>query len=357
MKRMLEYGSEFDWNANKQFQSGSKIPDDWQLFRSGRDALKAFARIADRKRVLMPALCCESMILPFVQNGYEPVFYRMKEDLSGDGEDVLRKIRPGDVLLYMRYFGVRPFSDGFLSELRTEKNILLLEDRTHDILIPREPGDIEPDAAAASLRKWAALPEGGMLKTVLGNVSAGHDSAYGNLRLTAMKEKSRYLETGDELLHRAYLEKLRQAERLLDQDGEPAAMSPQYEEIVREIDYPAIHSVRVNNLRHLRIRLDALFSAGMIRLMTPAPEKSGLYLPILVKERDRVQRELIRRRIYCPAAIWPEPQAAAGICPVSRFITEHMLSVLCDQRCSEEDIDYIADNLIEILSETGGTER
>jgi hypothetical protein len=85
--------------------------------------------------------------------------------------------------------------------------------------------------------------------------------------------------------------------------------------------------------------------------MTPAPERSGLYLPILVQNRDAVQRVLFGRKIYCPSAIWPEPQEASGVCPVSRHITEHMIAVLCDQRYTEADMDYLADNLIEALTE------
>ncbi len=90
---------------------------------------------------------------------------------------------------------------------------------------------------------------------------------------------------------------------------------------------------------------------GTIRLMTGTPENSGRYLPILIENRDAVQRELIRRKLYLPAAIWPEPPETAGVCPVSRYVTEHMLSVLCDQRYTEADMDYQADNLIEILRE------
>ena len=355
--RKIEYGSEFDWQANMAFAGGSEIPDEWQLFRSGRDALRAFARLAGRKRVLLPALCCESMILPFVQNGYEPVFYRMKGNLSADEEDLLGKCRRGDILLYMRYFGVRPFPDDFLSTLREENGLLMLEDRTHDILIRREADDFRPDAVAASLRKWAALPEGGMLETSLGRPAAKTDPAYGDLRLSAMKEKSNYLETGNEELRPVYLEKFRQAEQLLDRNREPVAMSPQYKEILQGLDLAAIHAARVHNLRRLQERLDVLFSAGIIRPLISEPERSGLYLPLLVSGRDRVQRELIRRRIYCPAAIWPEPEAAAGVCPVSHSITEHMLSVLCDQRCGKADIDLIAENLIEILTEEGERKR
>ena len=70
---------------------------------------------------------------------------------------------------------------------------------------------------------------------------------------------------------------------------------------------------------------------------------------MLVRNRDAVQQELIARRLFCPAAIWPEPREAAGVCPVSHAVTENMLSLLCDQRYTETDMDYLAENLTEII--------
>ena len=346
----MEYGSEFDLRANEPFLGGGALPESWQLFRSGRDALRAFARLASRKRVLLPALCCESMILPFAQNGYDVIFYRLRPDYSADADDVCLKLRDGDVLLYMRYFGVRPFSDAFLSGLRESgRDILFLEDRTHDILVPRADG-FQPDATAASLRKWAALPEGGMLETALGIAEAPTDKRYGDLRYGAMKKKSRYLETGDEALHAEYMRELRAADSLLDESAAPVAMHPEYRAITESLDAGKILAARRRNLKRLREDLAPLIKDGTLRLMTDSPEKSGLYLPVLVQNRNAVQRELIARKFYCPAAIWPEPEAASGVCPVSHAVTENMLSLLCDQRCTEADMDHEAAAVKEILT-------
>lgn len=348
----MEYGSEFDLYANRRFQGETVIPDTWQLYRSGRDALKAFARLADRKRVLMPALCCDSMFLPFQLNGYEISFYRLHPDYRADEKDVLVKLTDGTVLLYMRYFGIRPFSDVFLERLRESgRGILFLEDRTHDILIPREDVGFHPDATAASLRKWAALPEGGMLETGLGVYPSKTDTSYGDMRLDAMEKKSLYLQNGDEAIHADYLEALRRADRLLDESGEPVRMHEKYKELLCGIDFSAILAARRRNLCRLRERLAPLIADGTIHLMTRTPENSGLYLPVLVENRSAVQKKLISRKLYCPAAIWPEPPEAAGVCPVSHYVSEHMLSVLCDQRYTETDMDYQADSLIEILGE------
>ena len=355
--RKIEYGGElFDMSSNRPFTGADQklIPSDWQLYRSGRDALRAFARLADRKRILMPALCCSSMVLPFRQSGWEVAFYRLKPDLSADETDVSGKLRNDDVLLYMRYFGIRPFSDAFLESLRSSgRSILFLEDRTHDIWAERFDSGFRPDAVAASLRKWAALPEGGMLRTDLGTYPAETDTRYGDLRREAMEEKSCYLETGDERLNLDAREKYSHAEQLLNISAKPIRMASQYETLLCGLDFTAILEARRRNLRRLIEKLAPLIEDGIVHLMTGTPENSGLYLPILIDNRDSVQRELIRRRLYCPAAIWPEPPEASGVCSVSHYVTEHMLSVLCDQRYNETDMDYLADNLIDILK-TGG---
>ena len=348
----MEYGSEFDLNANRPFLGENPVPESWQLFRSGRDALKAFARLAGKRRVFLPALCCESMLLPFAQNGYELGFYRLREDLSADEDDLRARLTDDAVLLYMRYFGVKPFSDAFLESLRREKpGLVFLEDRTHDILVRREKEGFTPDGTAASLRKWTALPEGGMLDTRLGVYKARTEPRYGDLRSEAMEIKSRFLESGDMALRETYTELFHRAEAVLDESGEPFAMRPPYRELLRGVVFDKILAARRRNLARLQVRLAPLITAGTIRPMTPAPERSGLYLPILVQNRDAVQRVLFGRKIYCPSAIWPEPKAVSGVCPVSRHITEHMIAVLCDQRYTEADMDYLADNLIEALTE------
>ena len=354
----MEYGGElFGMSSNRPFigDDRKQIPADWALYRSGRDALRAFAGLAGRKRILMPALSCASMVLPFRQSGWEVAFYRLKPELSADEADVCRKLCDGDVLLYMRYFGIRPFSDAFLEGVRADgRDILFLEDRTHDIWVQRVDEGFQPDAVAASLRKWAALPEGGMLKTSLGAYPAETDTRYGDLRREAMEKKSRYLECGDEALNLEAREKYSRAERLLDESAEPVHMAPQYEALLRSLDFASILEARRRNLRRLLEAFSPLFEDGSVRLMTDKPENSGLYLPILIENRDNVQRELIRRRLYCPAAIWPEPPEAVGVCPVSHDVTEKMLSVLCDQRYDENDMDYLAGNLIDILKNPEG---
>ena len=345
----MEYGSEFDARANEAFLTDFSdfVQPDWHLFRSGRDAMKALARSVGKRRVLLPALCCDSMILPFAKNGCEVVFYRLNEDLSGNEADVRGKLTDGALLLYMRYFGIRPFSDTFLQSLR-DGGILLAEDRTQDIIVPRIDEGFAPDYMLASLRKWAALPDGGMLRGsyILDDVQP--DSAFGDLRTEAMREKSRYLETWQPELKQDFLHKLAVASDMLDEDGVPVAMSGKYEAQLRSVDFEKLYEARLRNVRCLRERIEPLRRDGLLRFLTETPEESTLYFPIRLENRDAVQRAMAAKNVYCPV-IWPEPAEAAGVCPVCRTVVDDMLAIPCDQRYDEADMDYISDCLTGIL--------
>ncbi len=347
----MEYGSEFHARANDPFERAFPgfVQDDWSLLRSGRDALKALAGLVRGRRVLLPALCCESMIVPFALNGCEVVLYRMREDLRGDEADVRDKLAGAALLLYMPYFGIRPFSDAFLRELKScGRDLLLVEDRTQDIVIPRGEEGFTPDAVFASLRKWAALPEGGMIHTALPVKIGPADSRFGDLRQEAMEKRSRYLESGDPTLKRDAQRLLHEAEALLDRDGAPAAISEPYRRTLLRLDLAEIGRVRQRNLRRLAERLEPLRRAGRLRFLSDHAADSGLYFPVLLEDRDTVKLAMWAQGIYHPV-IWPEPGEAAGVCPVSRSVVDHMLALLCDQRYSLADMDFLADRLLEIM--------
>ena len=349
---MREYGSEHHWQSRQGFEGVTRRREiyAWRFYRSGRDALKQVARLHRGATVLLPALCCESMILPFTLNGCPVAFYKLKPDLTGDEADVLSKAAPGTVLLYMPYFDVQPFTTDFLTRLR-QSGVILLEDRTQDIIVGR-PASFLPDYTVASIRKWAALPEGGILKTaaVLPRVAA--DSRFGALRRQAMEEKGTYLENGDAELKQDFLEKFHEAEALLDESGQPVSMSMENRAYMENIDFALVLSARRRNAAVLEQALAELAAAGTIRPLCKSETTAGLYYPILLENRDAVQQALARRNIYCPV-IWPIPAQAQGICENSETTAAHILALPCDQRYTERDMLHIAEELKTILTQTG----
>ncbi len=338
---MREYGSEHHWQSRTAYITGSGglEPEDWSFYRSGRDAMKQVAAMHRGGRVLLPALCCESMILPFEKNGCAVKFYKLKADLAGDEEDVLKKLGPGCILLYMTYFDVRPFSQAFLEKLRA-LGVFLLEDRTQDIIVRRRE-EFLPDATVASLRKWAAMPEGGLLKTEAALPPAETDGRFARLRLEAMEEKGDYLELGRPEMKADFLKKLHEADELLDESGKAVAMSPENLGYIEELDFERILERRRQNCSVLRRELKEAAAAGKLSFMGSGENTSGLYLGVMLNNRDAVQKYMAERSIYCPV-IWPVPDEAKGVCENCEYVAGHMLALPCDQRYGQKDMEHIA---------------
>ena len=346
---MREYGSEHHWQSRQGFEGVTRRREiyAWRFYRSGRDALKQVARLHRGATVLLPALCCESMILPFTLNGCPVAFYKLKPDLTGDEADVLSKAAPGTVLLYMPYFDIQPFTADFLAQLRQNGEVLL-EDRTQDIIVGR-PAPFLPDYTVASIRKWAALPEGGILKTAAVLSRAGADGRFGALRRQAMEEKGLYLENGDAGLKQDFLAKFHEAEALLDESGEPVAMSMENRAYLENIDFARVLAARRRNAQVLEQALAEPVSAGKLRPLCNSENTAGLYYPILLENRDAVQQALARQNIYCPV-IWPIPAQAQGVCETCEATAAHILALPCDQRYSEQDMATIAETLKAIIT-------
>ena len=339
---MNELGSKFDWGSNSAFLGGSGLRIDGACwYRSGRDALRALVCGSEERpsRVLLPALCCESMILPFRQHGIDIAFYRMTPELKGDMGDLLTKLCDGAMLIYMRYFGIRPFEDDFLAGLRERyKGLRLVEDRTHDIIIPRRGEDLLPDAMLASVRKWAALPEGALLVTGAETPAGESDRRFGDMQRAAMEMKSRFLQGSAEDKPENYLELFRRSEELLDDNTEPRLISDEYMSLIDSMDFEGMLSRRKRNTAALKELLAPLEKRDELKTLSPCPEEGCLYFPVLLDNRDAVQRHMAQRRIYCPV-IWPLPEQVRGLCPVTEHTAAHMLAIPCDQRYSEADME------------------
>ncbi len=352
-----EFGSEFDWAANEPFVTAIGKPALLQTpvyYRSGRDALKEIAVScrAQHRRVLLPALCCESMVSPFTMNGYEPVFYRLTDRFTADMDDVCRKLTDDTVFLYMRYFGIRPMTDEELVKLTEQApHAILVEDRTHDLPIKRQEAvSVTPHYTMASIRKWLAIGDGGILSTDFAVTPCRPEPTFAAIRQTAMQQKSEFLATGDETLKQAFRAGLAQASDLLDKNTLPYAMTDESRALLEQIDFDTIVAKRQANARALKQHLVPLAETGAITFITDRPENSTLYFPLLVDRRDAVQQAAAKRGVFCPV-IWPVPKEALGVCPVAERTAQQMLGVLCDQRYTEEDMAYIADVLADVLTQ------
>lgn len=113
--------------------------------------LEAGSELADdsaRTEVLVPGFHCPSGIIPLLQAGLKPVFYRVGRDLGLDHQDLLAKVGPRTrAVLVIHFFGFE-YDLAPLQALRAQ-GIALIEDWSHSFLrsdplrLPRPQGDYQ----------------------------------------------------------------------------------------------------------------------------------------------------------------------------------------------------------------------
>jgi dTDP-4-amino-4,6-dideoxygalactose transaminase len=119
-----------------------------------------------RRQILLPAYHCPSGITPALHAGLEPVFYRIRRDLSIDVDDLLAKSGPDTAaVLVIHFFGIA--TDLQPLQVLRERGIELIEDWSHSFLQgtpPRLAGnDSSGDYRVFSFWKLAPSVIGGGL--------------------------------------------------------------------------------------------------------------------------------------------------------------------------------------------------
>jgi perosamine synthetase len=103
---------------------------------NGRGALlRACKEISysDKRNILLPAYHCPSGITPAIQAGLNPVFYRIRRDLSIDFDDLYSKVDVNTAaILVIHYFGFA--SDLHPFQVFRESGVVLIEDWSHSFL-------------------------------------------------------------------------------------------------------------------------------------------------------------------------------------------------------------------------------
>jgi dTDP-4-amino-4,6-dideoxygalactose transaminase len=338
----MELGSEFnlDMHDLKIFQNSFfKYIGNMQycLFDSGRSALKAITRVLGDGYVLMPEYICESVIKCFSID--QIIFYKLKENLQIDANDLLNKINSNTAVVYlMHYFGsLQP--ENVLSLLRAEKEkygFTIIEDTTHSIFSKKQTVG---DYCVASLRKWFAVPNGGVLYSdnplYLNSYdeirrSTDNDKAY------AMMLKTLYL-NGQLDCNSEYRKIFAACEEKLDTQKNIRRISDFSEFLLSCNDVYDMVKKRKSNLNRLKNKLSNI---KMKQICNFTEKDCPFTLPVMVPDRDDFRKYLMENKIYC-AVHWPFDGLAPRERPLAFALSNNMISLPIDQRYKEEEMAYL----------------
>ena len=322
MTMRREIGSEF-WDAPTIDQNNSLFPESTQWFLSGRSALHAIVNeLGEARTVSLPSWCCDSMVKPFVDAGLEVHFYPV---YWSEGRLIQEWSFNCDVFFLIDYFGytgANPDLSGFKGTV--------IRDVTHSIISTTYS---DADYYFGSLRKWCGVWTGGYVWAKDGrrlHTGLMDDGKYTSLREKAMQQKAEYI--GGQRKDKGYLQIFDEAEELLENIGSLPAADRDIQ-IAKTLDIEIIKNRRRANAEVLR----ATFPDWLI-----FPKLSSndvpMFVPVLVPggKRNELRRYLINHEIYCPIH-WPVSEFHR-LDGKEQFIYDNEMSLVCDQRYTEEDM-------------------
>lgn len=342
---MKEFGSDFHYidsynpgraHLTDTFSSSTLLAD-------GRQCIIMLIRQYGWKRLWMPEYFCYN-IIENIQNGTGINIAYYVDYPGADDNKAIRKIpfKEGDVLLRMNYFGLRSF--------RSAKDIPVpvLEDHSHDLT-----GDwarnSDADWCIASLRKIIPIPEGGAMWSPKGfsvDVKLIQSQSNDDLALKrwrAMEEKSDYLK-GLRVDKESFRNLFIETEDALD-DLELSALDERSAIFLCDFDLDKWNLIKKKNW-------ESLLSLGKnegLKVLMPESDRQTPFSTIILfdnaDKREYVRKKLIESAIY-PAVLWNVPNSVHG--DVKNF-SKRMLSVHCDGRYSENDIEELYNTINTII--------
>lgn len=307
------------------------------------------------KSVWLPSYCCDSMIQPFLAKGMGTVsFYdvcvennRLKADIN--------TISQADIILTLNYFGTGlNETEMFEKELREKfPDAVIIKDITHSMLSDGEQGKY-CDCMFGSVRKWSGFADGGIVVKKGGFKSKPYEKLnekHFELSEKAQKSKELYIEKGEGDKFE-FLNLFGEAEELLDEDYLDYAMSRDSFDKLSRFDWQTVAKARRRNYGVLMSASEIMAEKNIIPLADmPEDGETPLFFPVLAEnkeKRDNLRRYLIENSVYCPVH-WPISNLHL-LNEATREIYDRELSLICDQRYTEQDMKRIVE-LIERYEE------
>ena len=353
---MREYGSEHPAVIlpDGYFEHLKEYGREITYLRTGREALLYVSRNCKPDKapvILCPAYSCWSMVAPFFLSKWKVLYYRLNEDLTIDEdflENALHKSTP-DAILTMNYFGSASTQRAIRIVKSLHPNITVIEDFSHCTFCFDKIYDEQVDYYVSSIRKSVGVCDGAV---VISRIPTNKDYVdrpapeFGDLRFKAQRQKGLYSVTKSQDDKENFLSQLRFGESMINTIDGVHPISERSLEMLEMLNGGNIAFARKENMRHLwnALKYNVEMIPGIERCFDGAP----FSLPILVKDRDEVQKQLVSKGVYTPV-LWPIDDTARHICNNSAYMADNMLSLPIDQRYDWDDIEDIARIVLETV--------
>lgn len=351
---MREFGSEHssillpDGYFNSLNELGLNL-----YLRSGREALLYIATMAKpsgmKPVILFPAYCCWSMSAPFEKAGWRLIYYRLNDDLTVDVGNLNRLLiyyQPQAVLT-MNFYGAAYTNSAVKAVKEYDKDCIVIEDFSHCTFSIKQIYNEQVDFYVSSIRKSIGVCDGAVVigKTKFDlDIIEEENTELSDLRYVGQKLKGQYAYTKQIDDKDSYLADIREGEAILNDFSKVYPITNRARMMLQCINAEEMCYARKKNFEHLYRILYG--KVNMPNGIYTAVDGVPFSLPILVDDRDHVQKSFAQKGLYAPV-LWPICDEARKACVVSAEMADKMLSIPIDQRYDYDDIEDIAKIILE----------
>ncbi|MFA7438307.1 hypothetical protein [Castellaniella sp.] len=308
---------------------GDPFPRPYLKFQSARAALRALLTGSRFRECWVPAYVCNSVLESIQAAGCTPRYYFLDYALR---PVVSERIPEYAALIYINYFGL---SNPPLSELLLKLTLdQLIIDNTQALFAD----DHCAFGAIYSPRKFAGLPDGGLLRTRSAHVQApAVEDTHSMARMVPLLMRmSGSAREG----YQAFLEANRQLE-----DSTPLAMSRLSRRILRSIDMAQLRARRRANFMRLAAAFNRVNRVYWHMEETTVP----LCYPLLLDRRVTcIRKSLAQHDVFVPT-YWEEARERVAGHEAEEWLLDHCLALPCDQRYSDRQMDHLIDVVRRVL--------
>lgn len=335
------------------FDKLAGLPLYW--YSSGRMGLRAILRSIPKGTFLLPSYLCTSILWAFEQEEVPVRFYSVTPELQGDVAEIMWLWSScGDVvgMLHIDLFGTVPTGDlGDLFAEMVSKGLYVIEDITHSFPGTMNLSERHGSHILCSIRKTLPLPDGAfVLSRGRAPVKANTDAApYVRAKLQAQMAKSQYLR-GE--TNRDFLQDLRSAEAGFDSDHEIRRISGESRTLLTQVNLESVRNTRRKNFEYLLSKFRSSVSCGVVKPLVSSLSEcsSPIGFPVSSARRDELRDHLVRSGVF-PPVHWALPRGAQEWAKsFNQFpadLSQSQLTIPCDQRYGQDDIDYIVERVIQ----------
>lgn len=335
-------GGEFDINininGNQDTLNSNDAFDGNYKYSSGRSALY-YILLDVHKRygistVYLPDYFCSSILVACKKSQTKIVFYNLNDKLEIDVEKFSMNNNEKSAILLINYFGLKNLNPQIEFVRSISNKAIIIEDDVQAFYEFRK-SELSADYKFTSLRKTFACPDGGLVKTAHKLQPATKTNKFYQFKLAGSILK--FLHKSEYYDDDVYLHLFEKGEDHINDDI-ATGMSLISQEIITKTDFEKIANIRLRNTRHILNGINALG----IKTILPIPEdKTPLFVPIWLENRNIVRKQMFHKQIYCPVH-WPLEGMNVQ---KGTDMAEHEMSIIIDQRYTNRDMDFILDTL------------